>query len=164
MFDYFITDENGDATFRLKPTAAIMCCGKPPSEPGQLQTDHIKTHTFDVDPATSPAYDTDYGESSVSIFGEWERLPVGGVFLQPGDYSLKLFSPKNPFMAVVELAGNWAAAMGADIEFSVIQDALVIEAEDASIRTAGGIIGGNWCLWSNGTLGELSRYSRGRNL
>ena len=36
----------------------------------------------------------------------------------------------------------------------VIQEALVIEAEDASIRTAGGIIGGNWCLWSNGTLGE----------
>ena len=35
-----------------------------------------------------------------------------------------------------------------------IPNELVIEAEDASIRTAGGIIGGDWCLWSNGTLGE----------
>ena len=32
--------------------------------------------------------------------------------------------------------------------------ALVIEAEDATIKTAGGAINGGWCLWSNGTLGE----------
>ena len=30
----------------------------------------------------------------------------------------------------------------------------MIEAEDASIKTAGGIINGGWCLWSNGILGE----------
>ena len=31
---------------------------------------------------------------------------------------------------------------------------LVIEAENASLKTAGGIIDGGWCLWSNGILGE----------
>lgn len=40
--------------------------------------------------------------------------------------------------------------MSADISYS----ALVIESENASIRTAGGLISGNWYLWSNGTLGE----------
>ena len=30
----------------------------------------------------------------------------------------------------------------------------MIEAEDATLRTAGGAIQDGWCLWSNGTLGE----------
>jgi hypothetical protein len=34
------------------------------------------------------------------------------------------------------------------------QAALVIEAEDATIRTIGGPTADGWCLWSNGTLGE----------
>ena len=80
-------------SFRLKPTAAIMCCGKPASGPGPL-----KTHTFDVDPATSPAYDTDYGEATVSIFGEWERLPAGGVFPEiDEDFVAQLYLTEESF-------------------------------------------------------------------
>ena len=32
--------------------------------------------------------------------------------------------------------------------------ALVIEAEDASLKTVGGPSGEGWCLWSEGTLAE----------
>jgi hypothetical protein len=28
----------------------------------------------------------DYPEATVNVFGEWERLPVGGVTLPLGDY------------------------------------------------------------------------------
>jgi hypothetical protein len=44
--------------------------------------------------------------------------------------------------------------MGAGIEFTIIEGTLVIEAEDATIKTAGGLIGDCWCLWSEGTLAE----------
>ena len=98
---------------------------------------------------------TTFPPEPLPSFGEWERLPVGGIFLQPGDYIAEIILTEESFHGSGEhFAGSWAAAMGADIEFSVIQEALVIEAEDASIKTAGGLIGGNWCLWSNGTLGE----------
>jgi hypothetical protein len=131
-------------TFHLKSTAAITCCGKLPSDLGPHRTDRSKTHTFDVDPATSLAYDTDYGEATVSIFGEWERLPVGGVFPNIGDdFEAQLILTEESFHGSGgQYAGGWAAAMSADISYN----ALVIEAENASIRTAGGIIGGNWCL------------------
>jgi len=42
----------------------------------------------------------------------------------------------------------------ASIPFTVTEDASVIEAEVATIKTAGGPIQNGWCLWSNGTLGE----------
>ena len=155
VFDYFITDENGDAIVSFETNSSYHVLWKTSQRTWTASDGPIKTHTFDVDPATSPAYDTDYGESSVSIFGEWERLPVGGIFLQPGDYIAELILTEESFHGSGgTFAGNWAAAMGANIEFSVIQDALLIEAEDASIKTVGGGFNGGWNLWSNGTLGE----------
>jgi hypothetical protein len=42
-----------------------------------------------------------------------------------------------------------------EASFSAVpSNGLVIEAENASINTAGGLIKGGWNLWSNGTLGE----------
>jgi len=112
--------------------------------------------TFDVDPLGSPAYDFDYGAKKVKIFGEWERLPVGGVYLQPGDYSAQIVLTEESFHGSggEKLSGNWAAAMGAHIEFNITQGTLLIEAEDATVKTVGGLRNGGWCLWSNGTLAE----------
>ena len=94
----------------------------------------------------------DFPPRTVTIFGEWERLPVGGVFPEIGDdFVAQLILTEESFHGSGDqYEGGWAAAMSADINYS----ALTIEAEDATIKTAGGLIGGNWCLWSNGTLGE----------
>ena len=142
-----------------------MCCGKPVSEPGQLQTDHSKrTHSMLIRQLrllTIPIT----GKATVSIFGEWERLPVDGIFLQPGDYIAELILTEESFHGSGgTFAGNWAAAMGTDIEFSVIQDALVIEAEDASIKTAGGINRRQLVSLVKRDIGRICRYPGGRNL
>ena len=43
--------------------------------------------------------------------------------------------------------------------FSIKAEALIIEAEDASIKTTGGAITGDWNLWTNGTVGEYIKVS-----
>jgi hypothetical protein len=155
VFDYFITDEDGNATFEFEANSSFHVLWKTTQRTWTTSDGPIKTTTFDVNPLLSTAYDLDYGETTISVFGEWERLPVRGIFLQAGDYVAEIVLTEESFHGSGgSLAGNWAAAMGADIEFKVIQDFLVIEAEDASIKTAGGIVAGNWCLWSEGTLGE----------
>ena len=77
--------------------------------------------SFDVKKSL-PAYDVDYPTQTVSIFGEWERLPVGGIFLALGSYNCEFFLTEESFHAAgVPYAGNWAAAMGAPIEFQITE-------------------------------------------
>jgi hypothetical protein len=78
--------------------------------------------TFDVavpDPVS--AYDVDYPESTVSVFGEWERLPVGGVTLPLGDYEGQFILTEESFHGS-GLAGGWAAAMGAPAVFHLVAE------------------------------------------
>lgn len=75
--------------------------------------------TFDAD--SSIAYDDtgadDYPSQTVGVFGEWERLPVGGVFLEIGeDFQAQMILTEEFFHGSGgEYAGGWAAAMGAEI-------------------------------------------------
>ena len=155
VFDYFITDEDGNTNLEFETNSSFHVLWKTSQRTWTASDGPIKTHTFDVDPTISPAYDTAYGEATVDIFGEWERLPVEGIFLQPGDYVAEIILTEESFHGSGgTFAGNWAAAMGADIGFSVIQESLVIEAEDASIKTVGGPTIAGWNLWSNGMLGD----------
>lgn len=76
----------------------------------------VKGTTFDADDS-SAYYDTggnDYLEQTVSIFGEWERIPVGGVYPNLEIPVLaQLFLTEESFHGSGgALAGNWAAAMG----------------------------------------------------
>jgi hypothetical protein len=81
----------------------------------------VKSRSFD--PYPSLAYDTDYPPQTVNIFGEWERLPVGGVHLQVGDYLAQIILTEESFHGSGgTYAGNWAAAMGGQIDFSLIID------------------------------------------
>ena len=130
VFDYFITDEDGNATLSFEANSSYHVLWATNDSDGNDGKGHrdrssndgpLKSSTFDVDPLLSAAYDIDYGEATVSIFGEWERLPVGGIFLQPGDYEAEIFLTEESFHGSGgSLAGNWAAAMGASIDFSIV--------------------------------------------
>jgi hypothetical protein len=67
------------------------------------------------------AYDVDYPESTVSVFGEWERLPGGGVTLPVGDYEGQFILTEESFHGS-GLAGGWAAAMGAPAMFHLVAE------------------------------------------
>jgi len=78
-----------------------------------------KTTIFDVElPDPAGAYDVDYPEATVSVFGEWERLPVGGVTLPSGVYVADFILTEESFHGS-GLAGGWAAAMGVRISFEI---------------------------------------------
>ena len=68
---------------------------------------------------TGFAYDVDYAEASVTVFGEWERLPVGGVTLPTGLYEADFVLTEESFHGS-GLAGGWAAAMGVRIGFEIV--------------------------------------------
>jgi hypothetical protein len=156
VFDYFITDENGNAVLNFETKSSYHVLWKTSQQSATPSDGPVKSGSFDPNPSLSPAYDTDYPPQAVSVFGEWERLPVGGVYLQLADYTAQIILTEESFHGSggSPYAGNWAAAMGAQIDFSLIQAPLVIEAENASIKTAGGIINGGWNLWSNGMVSE----------
>ena len=77
-----------------------------------------KTATFDPN-LSQPAYETDYYSKAVSIFGEWERLPPGQVNLQPETYSCKIILTEESFHESDPLAGSWAGAITATLNFSI---------------------------------------------
>ena len=78
----------------------------------------IQTTTFTANTSSS-AYDVNYPEQTVDIFGEWERLPMGNVHLSPGEYGAQIMLTEESFHGDGgPYAGNWAAAMSATIQFN----------------------------------------------
>jgi hypothetical protein len=119
VFEYFITDEYGDAVLDFEANSSYHVLWKTTQRSHSPQDGAIKTITFDVElPDPVSAYDFDYPEQTVSIFGEWERLPVGGVILPEGYYQADFILTEESFHGS-GLAGGWAAAMGGAAEFYV---------------------------------------------
>lgn len=121
VFDYFITDSNGDATLEFKANSSYHVLFKTSQRTRTSQDGPLKTTTFEV---TLPhfAYDTAYQQTSVGIFGEWERLPVGGVTLPAGEYEASFLLTEESFHGSGgTYAGCWAAAMGGPAEFNIDQ-------------------------------------------
>ena len=78
--------------------------------------------TFDPD-TSSPAYDFDYSERTISIYGEWEngRALPGGLTLSVGDYSASFVLTEESFhQSSVEGGGNWASVLEGDVNFTVV--------------------------------------------
>jgi hypothetical protein len=116
LIDYFITDDSGSALLSFTANSSYHVLFKTSQQPRGANDGPLKTTTFD--PYISPAYDVDYGPSTVSIYGQVEHSPVGGVYLQPGDYACQIMLTEESFHGT-GIAGNWAAAMGADIQFNI---------------------------------------------
>jgi len=119
VFEYFITDAQGDALLTFEAHSSYHVLWKTSQRAHTAQDGPVHAVTFDVElPDPVSAYDVDYPEATVGIFGEWERLPVGGVTLPPGFYDAQLVVTEESFHGS-GLAGAWAAAMGASIVFDV---------------------------------------------
>ena len=119
VFNYFVTDSGGKATLSFQVDSSYHVLFKTTQRTRTTSDGPIKTTTFDAGP-TSSAYSSDYPTQTVSIFGEWERLPVGGVILSPGGYNCQFILTEESFHGSGSTyAGNWAAAMGAFVSFRV---------------------------------------------
>jgi hypothetical protein len=116
VFDYFITDPNGDVSMDFEADSSYHVVFKT-TQANPVGHGPVKTSTFDADPVW-PAYDIDYAEKTVSVFGEWERLPTGGVFFRAGSYQAQFQLTEESFHGS-GLAGGWAAAMGGEAVFTI---------------------------------------------
>jgi hypothetical protein len=118
-FDYVITDETGATLLALEQSSSYHVLWKTTQRSPTAQDGPPETTTFDVSlPDPVSAYDVDYPEVTVTIFGEWERLPPGGVMLPPGLYEAEFILTEESFHGGA-LAGGWAAAMGVSIVFEI---------------------------------------------
>jgi len=122
VFEYFITDENGSAAFDYTFNNCYHVLFKTTQSSPGINDGPVVTRTFDVNPAVHTQYDTDYPEKTVSIFGEWERLPKNGVGLRPGDYSCYMLLTEESFHGS-GLQGWWAHAMKGQARFTIFAQA-----------------------------------------
>ena len=126
VFDYFITDSSGGASFDFEADNSYHVLWKTwqPEHVYEPTNDGpVEWATFNPDPSQD-AYDIDHGEATIGIYGEWERLPPGGVFLATGDYDCQVMLTEESFHATGgTLGGGWAAAVGADVEFTIVDAA-----------------------------------------
>ena len=119
VFDYFITDSQGDATVNFQVNSSYHVLWKTSQQSPGPQDGPVKSATFDPSPS-QPAYDVDYPARTESIYGEWERLPVGGIQLMPGEYPCQVILTEESFHGSGgQYAGGWAAAMGGEVTFRV---------------------------------------------
>ena len=122
VMTYFVTDGAGNASVPFEANSSYHVLWKESQRSAGANDGPVIVSAFDV-ALTDPAYDMDYAARSVGIFGEWERLPMGGVFLSPGDYTASLILTEESFhYSGGVYAGAWAAAMGAGVQYNVIPE------------------------------------------
>lgn len=119
-FGYFITDAHGGATvsFTMRNVYHVLFGnwqGAPGADDGPM-----KWHSFDPDPALHPAYATDYPATTRGVFGEWERLPKGRIYLPPGEYRLEFLLTEESFHES-GLGGAWAHALHGPARFTIVR-------------------------------------------
>jgi hypothetical protein len=122
VFDYFITDSAGNAVVEFVADSSFHVLWKTSQHAPTVDDGPIASSIFDAD--DSPAYDNteedDYPLQTVGVFGEWERLPVRGVYLEPGGYQAQIILTEESFHGSGgSYAGTWAGAMGANIQFFI---------------------------------------------
>lgn len=118
-FDYFITDSSGCATLNFAMVDAYhVLFGSWQGSPG-VNDGPMKSHSFDPDPAVQDAYDTNYPASAAGVYGEWERLPKGEIYIAPGDYTLDFLITEESFHES-GIGGGWAHMGHGMAQFSIV--------------------------------------------
>ncbi len=120
MYDYFVTDESGNAvkTFGLDNSYHVLwkISQRNPRPNDSVPTRHIIKTT-----AANPAYGKDCGETAVELYAEWEtgRAVPGNARLDEGDYNVLFILTEESFHSS-GLGGYWASAMGCDnVRFTI---------------------------------------------
>ena len=138
VFEYFTTDQNGQAVVTFQANSSYHVLWKTVQRSHTSNDGPIESTTFDPN-TSSPAYNVDYGESTIEVFGEWERLPVSGVKLLPGLYEAQFILTEESFHGNCSSdAGCWAGAMGGSASF-VILTADFDEDDDVDIQDLGAL-------------------------
>ena len=119
-FDYFITDEDGNAALSFAMMSAYHVLFKTNQRVRTSNDGPIKHHAFDPDPSAHDAYDTNYPPSIADVFGEWERLPADRIGIAPGDYMLDFLITEESFHESGEHSGFWAHAMHGPAAFTIL--------------------------------------------
>ena len=120
VFDYLTTDGYGNATISFETGSCYHVLWKTIQRTHTSSDGPIITTIFTAN-TSLPAYDVNYSEQNVNIFGEWERLPMNNVPLTAGSYTLQLMITEESFHGDGEgdYTGNWAAAMGKTVNFII---------------------------------------------
>jgi len=119
VFDYFITDGSGCAIVPFSVTGCYHVLWKTSQASRTANDGPLKSLTFDPNPSNHPAYGTDYGESTTTLFGEWERLPAGRVYLRPCDYEVNFLVTEESFHESGTHCGFWAHAARGYASFTI---------------------------------------------
>ena len=120
VFEHVTTDAYGNVLLTFEQNSSYHVLWKTSQRAPTAQDGQPRTAAFDVQlPDPVSAYDVDYPAVSVTVFGEWERLPMGGVILPPGAYEADIILTEESFHGS-GLAGAWAAALGARIPFQIL--------------------------------------------
>jgi len=133
-FDYFITHSNGNATVQFRMTDTYHVLWKTSQRTREADDGPVKCHTFDPDPGLQPAYETNYPESTVEVFGEWERLPRGEIHLRAGLYTLDFLLTEESFHESGGVSGGWAHAAHGEAQFTIVRPLIPIMGEYCPLR------------------------------
>ena len=129
LFDYFVTDENGDAEKALGLDSSYHVLWKE-SQRTPLEYDSESTyHTLTTGSFLLPWYDQDpsqYTTDPTAIYAEWEpgRPTPGNVVLPEGAYKVRLFLTEESFHSPWDdtEGGYWQTVMAQDnVQFTVEQ-------------------------------------------
>lgn len=121
VFAYFVTDGFGEATVPYQVHSCFHVLWKTTQRTPGADDGPVLPHAMDPDPALHSAYSVDYPPATVSVFGEWERLPMGDVRLAAGPYACAAILTEESFHGSGgALAGNWAGAMAATLDFTIV--------------------------------------------
>ncbi|RMD76322.1 MAG: hypothetical protein D6820_12925, partial [Lentisphaerae bacterium] len=124
VLGYFITDATGSAEVTIDDANSYHVLWKTSQISPTADDGPLITYTYSVNPADDPAYDTTYPEATVSIFGEWERLPRDGIGLLAGTYTAcYVLLTEESFHGSAPLAGFWAHALKGPMSFTIYDSA-----------------------------------------
>jgi hypothetical protein len=119
VFDYFITDSLGNAWIDFTVDSSYHVLWNTTQRTHTSDDGPLKTSTHSEPHPVHPAYiSSGYPSTPTTVFGEWERKPVGGTPLLSGEYSCNMVLTEESFHGG-GLEGWWAAAMGGPMSFSI---------------------------------------------
>ncbi len=121
VFDYFVTDPNGDASIDFELRSSYHVLWKSGQSHARGADDGPEISVTVTGPAGSPAYGTSGADPvETTVFGEWERLPAGGIRLPAGTYNVALQLNEESFHETgLSYGGFWAGAVRAPITFHI---------------------------------------------
>lgn len=126
---YFVTDSEGEGAASFAGDSSYHVLWTAEQRPQVADDGPLVTASVRPEPA-HPAYDVGGEETTVSVFGEWERLPVGGVFLGDGTYDCRILLTEESFHGMGgTYAGFWAPALSKAVAFTVDRTPPAVQAE-----------------------------------